>query len=127
MNLRQVNLEVRVMEPIETRIAKFRYVMKTFVRKWTVEIMYCLYTNDTMRFSELMQMLGGISSRTLSDRLKQLGDLGLVDRDVVPDKPVKINYSLTPAGKKLGERAYVCFNNLIDAWDEVMSDEEDRE
>jgi DNA-binding HxlR family transcriptional regulator len=60
------------MESEKRKLAKFRALMGAFVRKWTVEIMYCLYENKTMRFTDLRKMLSGISSRTLSDRLGSL-------------------------------------------------------
>ncbi len=108
------------MEAERARLAEFRSLMGTFVRKWNVEIMYCLYTNRKMRFSHLRRMLSGISSRTLSDRLKELEDMGLVRRMVFPEKPVRVEYELTPAGRQIGEQAYESFEKLVDAWDKAV-------
>jgi DNA-binding HxlR family transcriptional regulator len=39
----------------------------------------------------------------LSERLQELEDEGLVERAVVPDTPVRVEYSLTRKGKGLAE------------------------
>lgn len=108
------------MEREKAKLAKFRALMGTFVKKWTVEIMYCLYQNENMRFSELRRFLGGVSSRTLSDRLRELEKMGLVRRSVFDEKPVRIEYTLTSTGRTIGEKAYQSFDQLIEAWDEAM-------
>lgn len=108
------------MEAERRKLTKFRTMMSTFVRKWTVEIMYYLYQNDPMRFSEIRRCLGGVSSRTLSDRLKELDDLGLVERMVFAEKPVRIEYKLTPTGRRIGEQIYDSFEKLVDVWDELV-------
>jgi DNA-binding HxlR family transcriptional regulator len=103
------------------KLDRFRVLMGTLVKKWTVEIMYCLYRNRTMRFSELRRLLGGVSSRTLSDRLKELEGMGLVTRRVSQTRPVRVEYSLTEGGRRIGEEAYSSFERLISVWDEVIS------
>ncbi len=108
------------MEAEKRKLGKFRALMGAFVRKWTVEIMYCLYENGTMRFTDLRRMLSGISSRTLSDRLRELEEMGLVRRTVHAEKPVRVEYELTPAGRRIGELAYASFEELVDAWDQVV-------
>jgi DNA-binding HxlR family transcriptional regulator len=104
------------MEAERDRLAGFRSLMGILVRKWTVEIMYCLYENERMRFSQLRRALKGVSSRTLSDRLRELEELGLVRREVFPEKPVRVEYMLTPGGKRVGEQAYESLGRLVDVW-----------
>ena len=43
----------------------------------------------------------GISDKVLSEALDDLQESGLVVRDVVEDKPVRVHHSLTPAGRDL--------------------------
>jgi DNA-binding HxlR family transcriptional regulator len=66
---------------------------------WTVEILFLLSVLGPTRFSALEGLLG-VSSRTLSDRLKLLKQAGLVDRTVQDDHPVRVEYSTTDAGRK---------------------------
>ena len=50
------------------------------------------------RFSELKRSLIGISSKTLSERLVELGNAGIVTRTLYPEVPIKVVYSLTEKG-----------------------------
>jgi DNA-binding HxlR family transcriptional regulator len=51
----------------------------------------------------LKEHLPGIGSRTLSQRLKELEGQGIVARTVFPEVPVRVEYSLTPKGARLGD------------------------
>ncbi len=106
------------MEREMERLEKFRRLMGMLVRKWTVEIMYCLYTRRSMRFTEIRKLLG-LNSRTLSNRLMELEEMGLVRRVVDVGKPVRVSYELTSLGRVVGETAYKGFERLIDAWEQA--------
>lgn len=54
-----------------------------------------------VRYNELEKKLGSVSPRTLSDRLKELEDAGLVRREMFEEIPLRVEYSLTPAGAGL--------------------------
>jgi DNA-binding HxlR family transcriptional regulator len=56
-----------------------------------------------MRFNELKKSIDGISSKVLSERLKELKEGGVVDKAIYPEVPVKVVYSLTEKGKDLSE------------------------
>ena len=64
------------------------------------------------RFGELQRMLGGISSRTLSDKLQTLRDEGLVERQVFDEQPVRIEYHLTKEGVTTAALATPLFAHL---------------
>ena len=53
---------------------------------------------NKIRFNELLKNLNGISPKTLSDRLKELNEAGLIKREVFPEIPPKVEYSLTQDG-----------------------------
>ncbi|WP_051813438.1 winged helix-turn-helix transcriptional regulator [Streptomyces sp. NRRL S-340] len=53
------------------------------------------------RFAELRRAVSGISERMLSDRLAELGEAGLVSREVDAGPPLRVSYRLTPAGEAL--------------------------
>lgn len=52
-------------------------------------------------FVALRRAVTGISDAVLSDRLAELGDAGLVVREVAPGPPVTVSYRLTEAGTHL--------------------------
>ena len=58
----------------------------------------------TVRFTNSEERLPGSSTSTLSETLQVLRDVGLVDRDVFPDTPPRVEYRLTEAGTLLGPR-----------------------
>ena len=70
-------------------------------RKWHPVVIRTLLAEGPLGFTALKTHVDGISDKVLSEALEDLQDAGLVVRDVVEDKPVRVNYSLTPAGRDL--------------------------
>ncbi|MHB8584958.1 MAG: winged helix-turn-helix transcriptional regulator [Thermoplasmatota archaeon] len=66
---------------------------------WSMEILYLIGVLGRARFSELHGLLG-LSTRTLSDKLKTLKEEGLVERQVFDEQPVRIEYFLTAHGRE---------------------------
>jgi len=73
-------------------------------------ILYNLCTG-TKRFGELQRALEGISPKTLTERLKQLEEDGIVNKKVYAQIPLKVEYSLTEKGVSLRK-----IINQLDAW-----------
>lgn len=70
--------------------------------KWKALILWALHF-DTLRFGELRRELPGISERVLSLQLKEMRADGLVHREMYPEVPPKVEYSLTEFGHSLTE------------------------
>ncbi|AEI39124.1 YvaP [Paenibacillus mucilaginosus KNP414] len=73
--------------------------MKLLSKRWAALIMYQLLSGP-QRFCTMESALP-ISGRLLSERLKDLEAEGIVKRDVFPETPVRIEYSLTDKGRAL--------------------------
>lgn len=56
-----------------------------------------------MRFNELLINLKPISSKTLSAKLKELAKVEIINRNVIPETPIRIRYELTEKGRDLNE------------------------
>lgn len=69
-------------------------------KRWTGLILAALM-NGPGHFTELRRAVPGISERMLSDRLSELGTVGLVARDVEHGPPLRVHYQLTEAGTAL--------------------------
>ncbi|MFE4117807.1 winged helix-turn-helix transcriptional regulator [Priestia sp. YIM B13448] len=69
--------------------------------KWTFLIIRDLLIEGTMRFRDLLKSMDGISPKTLSLRLKELENHGIVERKVFPEVPPRVEYTLTEKGKRL--------------------------
>ncbi|MDG6913499.1 MAG: helix-turn-helix transcriptional regulator [Nitrososphaerota archaeon] len=69
--------------------------------KWTLAIIGVLGNRPASRFSELVDVLNGVGSKVLADRLRDLQQLGMVSRQVIPTTPVRTEYRLTEQGLSL--------------------------
>jgi len=67
--------------------------------RWSLLVIRDLLTGDK-RFTDLMDRLGGITPKTLSQRLRELEDAGIVAADREPGRR-EVWYRLTPAGADL--------------------------
>ena len=76
--------------------------LHVFGSRWTIEILSTLYIAGPRRFNEMKNLLDGISSRTLSDKLRLLADEGLIVRHVDNGPPIRGNYALSEHGKTCG-------------------------
>ncbi|MFZ5985684.1 MAG: winged helix-turn-helix transcriptional regulator [Bacillota bacterium] len=68
--------------------------------KWRVLIIWYL-RNNVMRFGELRKIIPGITPKMLRQQLKELEDFDIVRREVFPQVPPRVEYSLTESGKTL--------------------------
>lgn len=69
--------------------------------KWKAVILYHLTCDGTHRFAELRRRIPGVSERMLAQQLRELEGDGIVHREVYPEVPPKVEYSLTEYGKTL--------------------------
>lgn len=85
---------------------------RVLFQPWSMEILFVLAVAREARFGELQTLLGGISSRTLSDKLQTLREEGLVERQVFDEQPVRIEYRLTKEGRRTAALATPLFAHL---------------
>jgi DNA-binding HxlR family transcriptional regulator len=67
---------------------------------WTLLIVYTLLSG-TKRFGELLAAMGNVSSKTVSQRLKMLEEIGFVQRQAFLEIPPRVEYRLTEKGLAL--------------------------
>ncbi len=79
----------------------FHAAIELIGKRWTGAIVWAL-TERPMRFGELVRAVPGLSDRLLSQRLRELEEEGLVQREVEAGTPVRVTYSLTAIGEQLG-------------------------
>lgn len=78
---------------------KFEAAMQLLSKRW-VGLIISQLLEGKRRFSEIESSLP-ISGKLLSERLKELEEAGIVERNVYPETPVRIEYVLTEKGKAL--------------------------
>lgn len=70
-------------------------------KKWHPVIIHRLLEEGPSGFNELKTDVDGISSKVLADSLEDLEEKELVDREIISEKPVRTQYSLTEYGDSL--------------------------
>ena len=80
-----------------------RQVVSRFGDKWSMLVLFLLNKSDTgiMRFNEIRRFMSDCSQKMLSQTLKNLEQSHLVHRQVYPEVPPRVEYSLTDTGKSL--------------------------
>ena len=75
--------------------------LKVIGSKWTMLLLHNLF-DGKKRFGELQRSLPGISPKTLSQRLQELEQEGIITKKVFAEIPLHVEYTLTDKGKSLG-------------------------
>nr|WP_255724552.1 helix-turn-helix domain-containing protein [Shimazuella soli] len=79
---------------------KFEAAIEILAKKWTGLILRVLM-EEKRRFRDIREQIPQMSERMLAERLKELEASGLINRQVYPETPVRIEYTLTDKGKAL--------------------------
>ena len=89
---------------------RYERAMDILVKKWTCLMLRCLM-EQPRRFSDISAYVSGLSDRLLSQRLQELEEAGIVERQVFAQRPVVVEYSLTEKGQALRQVV-----SAIQAW-----------
>jgi DNA-binding HxlR family transcriptional regulator len=67
--------------------------------RWTISVLRAV-SSGVRRPGALERHIAGISAKVLSDRLKHFHRVGIFERVAFPEIPPRVEYRLTPFGKK---------------------------
>lgn len=95
-----------------------RNVLSRVGDKWSMLVLFTLESNDNQRFKELQRNIPDISQKMLTATLKMLEADGLIRREVFPEVPPRVEYSLTKKGRSL----LPLIDNLLSWASENMED-----
>ena len=95
-----------------------RNVLSRVGDKWSMLVLFTLENYDCQRFKELQRNIPDISQKMLTATLKMLEGDGLIHREVFPEIPPCVEYSLTEKGKSL----LPLIDNLLSWASENMED-----
>jgi DNA-binding HxlR family transcriptional regulator len=87
-------------KPTLALCAPFHHAIELIGRRWTGAII-SLLLQSRCRFATLRDAIPEITDRMLSERLQELESEGILERTVIPDTPVRVEYSLTKKGRAL--------------------------
>ncbi|WP_308250041.1 winged helix-turn-helix transcriptional regulator [Sphaerisporangium fuscum] len=85
---------------VDDSTCQLRDILDRVGDKWSVLVM-TLLGGGPMRYSELQRAIEGISQRMLTLTLRSLERDGLVERNVTPTSPPRVDYTLTQVGQTL--------------------------
>ncbi len=84
-------------------------ILNLISRKWSIQIIYILRDGKRFRYKSLKEQLhhgwkkGKISDATLSSRLAEFTEGGIINREVFAEIPPKVEYCLSEKGQMLSE------------------------
>ena len=79
---------------------RFHKAIELIGRRWTGAIIFLLL-RSRCRFATLRDAIPDITDRMLSERLSELEKEDIIERIVIPETPVRVEYALTKKGKSL--------------------------
>ena len=110
----QVTVQRTVVVHRETCCSSYHQAVELVGKRWTGAILFVLMDGPT-RFSEFKQLVPDLSDRLLSERMKELEAKGIVERRVLDDTPVRVEYVLTEKGKAL-QPAVLALRRWAQSW-----------
>lgn len=88
---------------IEPELCRVDDGMETISGKWKMTILLYTIQNKTIRFSDYLKAIPGITQRMLTKNLRELEDDDLISRKSYPTIPPRVEYSITDHGMELAE------------------------
>lgn len=85
---------------MNAQVGSIRAATEIMGNKWTPELLRYFLSEETVRFCQLQELVGGINPRTLSARLSQLEDQGIISKCKTDDSS-RCEYRLLDKGRDL--------------------------
>lgn len=79
-------------------------LIDTVSRKYAMQIVSVVGARGPLRFKDLEERFPSASTSTLSNRLEELSEAGLISRESFDEVPPHVEYELTAAGRELERR-----------------------
>lgn len=96
-----MEVTMRRIEEADFSRTGYCYTLSLIAGKYKPIILYCLMEYEPVRFNEMQRYLGRVADKTLSQNLKELERDGLVHREMYPEIPPRVEYTLTARGRSL--------------------------
>ena len=90
--------------------------------KWSLLVLYNLQHKEPMRFKELQRQIPDISQKSLTQTLRTLKEDGFISREVFPESPPRVEYSLTPRALSFLSLVENIINWAKENRDDIMAD-----
>lgn len=95
--------------------------------KWALVVLVKISENEPVRFNELYRNIPSVSEKVLSQVLKQLTTDGIIERQLYPDVPPRVEYSITDLGKTLLPHVEALIKWEQDNFEQIMTNRHNNE
>jgi DNA-binding HxlR family transcriptional regulator len=85
----------------ETTMCPVDYAFRRIGGKYKARILWHVDRSKVLRYGELKRTLPDITTKMLTQTLRELEDDSLLNRKVFHEVPPKVEYTLTPTGREL--------------------------
>lgn len=99
-----------------------RNVLARVGDKWSLLVLYNLQHRESVRFKELQRQIPDISQKSLTQTLRTLEEDGFVSREVFPEVPPRVEYSLTARAHSFLPLVENMINWAKENMDEIIKD-----
>ncbi|KIZ41783.1 MULTISPECIES: helix-turn-helix domain-containing protein [Rhodopseudomonas] len=82
-------------------VAHVARVLRMITGRWKLPILFRLFAEPSMRTSQFMRSIPAVSQKMLTQHLRELENDGLVERQDFNERPPRVEYSLSIAGRGL--------------------------
>lgn len=96
-----------------------------FNDKWKLDIIWYLLSGEK-RYTELFELISKVTKKTLTSKLRELENKGIINREAFAEVPPRVIYSLTPLGyelKPLLEEMFKWGMKYVEARGEIVEEE----
>jgi DNA-binding HxlR family transcriptional regulator len=93
---------------------RYHHAVELLGRRWAGAIVRVLLSGAA-RYNELRAAIPDINDRMLAERLRELEGEGIVVRTVLPEAPVRVEYTLTDKGRAL-EASILAIGKWAEKW-----------
>ena len=104
-----------------------RNVLSRVGDKWSLLVLYSLQHREPVRFKELQRQIPDISQKSLTQTLRTLEVDGFVPREVFPEVPPRVVYSLTPRALSFLPLVENIIKWAMENMEEIIKDREKNE
>ena len=93
---------------------RYHHAVELLGRRWAGAIVRILLGGPA-RYNELRTAIPDINDRMLAERLRELEGEGIVLRTVLPESPIRVEYTLTDKGRAL-ETSILAIGKWAEKW-----------
>jgi DNA-binding HxlR family transcriptional regulator len=84
--------------------------LDTIFGKWIVLLLVSIYFFDSVNFYKLNKNIKRMTPKVLSTKLKILEEIGLIGKEILIEKPLRVEYHVTKKGEKFIQNLIKTFN-----------------